>query len=98
MTERRDAVTERRDVVMEHREVPVTPRRAAPNAFIALNKDWRSPQTLALPQAARGRRVLRVCRDEAGQSVEASKAAMAAGDETAGAVLALAPAEIVYLV
>ena len=98
MTERRDAVTERRDVVMEHREVPVTPRRAATNAFIALNKDWRSSQTLALPQAARGRQVLRVCRDEASPSVGESKAAMAAGDETAGAVLALAPAEIVYLV
>ena len=97
MTEPRGAMTEPRNGMSDRRDVVAAPRRPL-SAFIALNKDWRSPQTLALPQAARGRRVLRVCRDEAGQSVGESQAAIAAGDETAGAVLALAPAEIVYLV
>jgi starch synthase (maltosyl-transferring) len=55
-------------------------------AFIAINKDWHAAQTLSLPEDVRGRQVLRVCRDAA--TVE----------ESAAAVLRLAPAEVAYLV
>jgi starch synthase (maltosyl-transferring) len=55
-------------------------------AWIAVNKDWDAARRCEIPSAARGRRVLRVCRDAA------------ADDETAGAGLELEPAEVAYLV
>jgi len=55
-------------------------------AYLAINKDWHGTQTTDLPDAARGRRVLRVCRDNA------------PADEQAGAHLELEPAEVAYLV
>lgn len=54
--------------------------------YVAINKDWDSSQVLELPEAARGRRVIRVCRDRA------------PSDEAAGRHLALEPAEVAYLV
>jgi starch synthase (maltosyl-transferring) len=65
----------------------VLERRAEDSdAFLVVNKDWHADQVATLPEAARGRRVLRVCRDDA------------PADEAAGTSLALAPAEVVYLV
>ena len=58
-------------------------RRAA---HVAVNKDWQASQRVELPEAARGARVLRVCREDA------------ANDEQAGAALELNAAEVVYLV
>jgi starch synthase (maltosyl-transferring) len=55
-------------------------------AWVAVNKDWDDSQRLELPEEARGRRVLRVCRDAD------------AGDAAAGSGLDLDPAEVVYLV
>jgi starch synthase (maltosyl-transferring) len=53
-------------------------------AHVAINKDWQAPQMLHAP--ARGRRVLRPCRDDA------------PADESSGDWLELAPAEVAYLV
>lgn len=53
---------------------------------VVVNKDWQASQRLEVPEAARGARVLRVCRDDA------------ANDEQAGATLELDAAEVVYLV
>jgi starch synthase (maltosyl-transferring) len=55
-------------------------------AHVAINKDWHCSHALDLPEAARGARVLRVCRADAD------------ADEAAGRKLDLAPAEVVYLV
>lgn len=55
-------------------------------AYIAINKDWDAAQTIDLPQSARGRRVIRVCRDGA------------PADEIAGPQLHTEPAEVAYLV
>jgi starch synthase (maltosyl-transferring) len=60
-------------------------RASGSNAFIAVNKDWESPQNLVLPAAARGRQVLRVCRDGA------------SADESSGATLDLDPAGVAYI-
>ncbi len=65
----------------------VLERRAEDSdAFLVVNKDWHAEQVATLPEAARGRRALRVCRDDA------------PADEAAGTSLALGPAEVVYLV
>ena len=55
-------------------------------AHVAVNKDWQAPQRLELPEAVRGARVLRVCRQGASD------------DEQAGAAIELDAAEVVYLV
>jgi len=55
-------------------------------AWVAINKDRESPQSIDVPAEARGHRVLRVCTDGAPT------------DEMAGAVLELDPAEVVYIV
>lgn len=55
-------------------------------AYLAVNKDWHHPQTVELPAAARGRHVLRPCRDAAPE------------DESAPAALHLDAAEVAYLV
>jgi starch synthase (maltosyl-transferring) len=55
-------------------------------AWVAINKDREMGQPIDLPEAARGRRVLRVCRDGA------------VPEETAAAVLDLDPAEVAYIV
>jgi starch synthase (maltosyl-transferring) len=54
-------------------------------AYIAINKDWNASHSLPLPEAARGRSWVRICRDGA------------ADDAVAPALLPLAPAEVVYL-
>ncbi|MBK8338119.1 MAG: alpha-amylase [Sterolibacteriaceae bacterium] len=54
--------------------------------FVAINKDWDGGQVIELPEPARGRRVIRVCHDNAPEH------------ETSGQHLALAPAEVAYLV
>jgi starch synthase (maltosyl-transferring) len=70
-----------------NRPVLLLEKRAGPAvAHVAINKDWDHRQTVELPAAARGKRVLRVCQDGV------------ANDESAGAQLALEPAEVVYLV
>ncbi len=55
-------------------------------AHVAINKDWQAPHRLDLPEAARGARVLRVCRDRSPD------------DEQAVATLELDACEVVYLV
>lgn len=55
-------------------------------AYLAINKDWHHPQTVELPAAARGRLVVRVCREDAPE------------DECTGVALHLAAAEVAYLV
>ncbi|MBK7664057.1 MAG: alpha-amylase [Sterolibacteriaceae bacterium] len=54
--------------------------------YVAINKDRDAGQVVDLPEDARGRRVIRICRDSA------------PSDETSDVHLALEPAEVVYLV
>jgi starch synthase (maltosyl-transferring) len=53
-------------------------------AWIAINKDWETSQSLTLPEETRGRRLVRVC-------VEV------AAEESAAHELQLAPAEVAYI-
>lgn len=54
--------------------------------FVVINKDRDAEQVIELPEDARGRRVIRVCRDSARR------------DEMSGAHIALEAAEVAYLV
>jgi starch synthase (maltosyl-transferring) len=65
----------------------VLEKRGNPSlAHLVVNKDWHQQQTVDLPDAVRGRRVLRVCRDASPR------------DEVSGTQLVLDPAEVVYVV
>jgi starch synthase (maltosyl-transferring) len=54
-------------------------------AFIAVNKDWHAGQVARLPDAARGKRAVRICRD-------------GVPEVAADASIELDPAEVVYLI
>jgi starch synthase (maltosyl-transferring) len=60
-------------------------RAGAQQAFVVVNKDQDGEQRVALPEAARGRRIHRVCRERYD------------ADEEAAAELALVAAEVVYI-
>ena len=70
-------------------------------AFLAINKDWHAEQSMWIPEAARGRRVMRICRGSAADDAAPDKAdnggVLHADSELAGESLRLQPSEIVYL-
>jgi len=61
-------------------------------AFLAINKDWHGEQSMWIPEAARGRTVVRVCHE----SIDADPSR--GNDERTGEWLRLQPSEVAYLI
>ena len=74
-------------------------------AFLAINKDWHGEQSMWIPEAARGRAVVRICREPLDANLSRGKLKSAhsknpsqGNNERAGEWLRLQPSEVAYLI